>query len=296
MASARGGWDAAAFRRQCAIPPDQLAKLNSLPGWARAMQTASLDETPDGSPTPSQQPANEVAQPRRRPARGGAFLREQAARAPRLVDDDSDDSDSDSDPAVNAARVVQSMRDPQMRGLRGVATATPPAATDEEMARAAVAASREAKAARAAASPSRAARPRDQPPASSPQAIAPTQLLPDEEAVAPTQAAPPSPTPEEERRAGREQLRALTAMVADASPALTRAGRRRKAQAGGTPGVAARARAALAEAERARAEARDADRDPRAADTAVAHDAAVAPSMGALESQYLDGPDEVVPR
>ena len=52
MASARGGWDAAAFRRQCAIPPDQLAKLNSLPGWARAMQTASLDETPDGSPTP----------------------------------------------------------------------------------------------------------------------------------------------------------------------------------------------------------------------------------------------------
>ena len=78
MASARGGWDAAAFRRQCAIPPDQLAKLNSLPGWARAMQTASLDETPDGSPTPSQQPANEVAQPRRRPARGGAFLREQA--------------------------------------------------------------------------------------------------------------------------------------------------------------------------------------------------------------------------
>jgi len=121
MASTRGGWDAAAFRRQCAIPPDQLAKLNSLPGWARAMQTASLDETPDGSPTPSQQPANEVAQPRRRPARGGAFLREQAARAPRLVDDDSDDSDSDSDPAVNAARVVQSMRDPQMRGLRGVA-------------------------------------------------------------------------------------------------------------------------------------------------------------------------------
>lgn len=31
-------WDLKAFRRECVIPPDQLRKLNELPGWGRSMQ------------------------------------------------------------------------------------------------------------------------------------------------------------------------------------------------------------------------------------------------------------------
>ena len=53
------GWDAAAHRRECTIPPDQLKALNALPGWERTFQAAPLDETPDDSPASSQQGARE---------------------------------------------------------------------------------------------------------------------------------------------------------------------------------------------------------------------------------------------
>ena len=59
MAAAGTGWDAAAQRRECTIPPDQLRALNALPGWERTFQAAPLDETPDDSPASSQHGARE---------------------------------------------------------------------------------------------------------------------------------------------------------------------------------------------------------------------------------------------
>jgi hypothetical protein len=45
------GWDPRAFRRECAIPPEQLARLNALPGWAGFMQVRDAsDESPSRSP------------------------------------------------------------------------------------------------------------------------------------------------------------------------------------------------------------------------------------------------------
>ena len=38
------GWDRRAFRRECAIPPEQLARLNALPGWGGFMQVRDASE------------------------------------------------------------------------------------------------------------------------------------------------------------------------------------------------------------------------------------------------------------
>ena len=40
------GWDRRAFRRECAIPPEQLARLNALPGWGGFMQVRDASEKP----------------------------------------------------------------------------------------------------------------------------------------------------------------------------------------------------------------------------------------------------------
>ena len=42
------GWDRRAFRRECAIPPEQLARLNALPGWGGFMQVRDASEKPPG--------------------------------------------------------------------------------------------------------------------------------------------------------------------------------------------------------------------------------------------------------
>ena len=74
-------------------------------------------------------PPQQAAPPSARLAASpGAFLRRQVA--PDLILDEDDESSSDDD-----AGAAQSMRDPQTRHLRSLATAAPPAATDAEMAR-----------------------------------------------------------------------------------------------------------------------------------------------------------------
>ena len=143
MAAAGTGWDAAAHRRECTIPPDQLKALNALPGWERTFQAAPLDETPDDSPASSQRGAREKSlaeepEKTKAVASPGAHARRQ--RAPVLSFDDEDDEDDENDEderalaradaLVRAGRgdANPEMADPQTRGLRGVATADPPRA------------------------------------------------------------------------------------------------------------------------------------------------------------------------
>ena len=100
MAAAGTGWDAAAHRRECTIPPDQLKALNALPGWERTFQAAPLDETPDDSPASSQRGAREKSlaeepEKTKAVASPGAHARRQ--RAPVLSFDDEDDEDDEND-------------------------------------------------------------------------------------------------------------------------------------------------------------------------------------------------------
>ena len=146
MAAAGTGWDAAAHRRECTIPPDQLKALNALPGWERTFQAAPLDETPDDSPASSQRGAREKSlaeepEKTKAVASPGAHARRQ--RAPVLSFDDEDDEDDENDENDEDERALAradalvragrgdanpEMADPQTRGLRGVATADPPRA------------------------------------------------------------------------------------------------------------------------------------------------------------------------
>ena len=148
------GWDAAAHRRECTIPPDQLKALNALPGWERTFQAAPLDETPDDSPASSQQGARQkrlsLVPEKTKSARvaapsPGAHARRQ--RAPVLSFDDEDEEEEEeeeenarmrADALVRAGRgdANPEMADPQTRGLRGVASAPPRAkgfADDDEL-------------------------------------------------------------------------------------------------------------------------------------------------------------------
>ena len=148
MAAAGTGWDAAAQRRECTIPPDQLRALNALPGWERTFQAAPLDETPDDSPASSQHGAREHVprQPEQTravaaAASPGAHARRQ--RAPVLSFDDEDEADEEDEKALLRADALvragrgdanPEMADPQTRGLRGVAVADPPRAADADAA------------------------------------------------------------------------------------------------------------------------------------------------------------------
>ena len=156
MAAAGTGWDAAAHRRECTIPPDQLKALNALPGWERTFQAAPLDETPDDSPASSQRGAREKSlaeepEKTKAVASPGAHARRQ--RAPVLSFDDEDDEDDENDENDEDERALAradalvragrgdanpEMADPQTRGLRGVATAdprAPPESTTSEPSR-----------------------------------------------------------------------------------------------------------------------------------------------------------------
>ena len=135
------GWDAAAHRRECTIPPDQLKALNALPGWERTFQAAPLDETPDDSPASSQQGARQkrlsLVPEKTKSARvaapsPGAHARRQ--RAPVLsFDDEDEEEDEEENARMRADALVRAgrgdanpeMADPQTRGLRGVASAPP---------------------------------------------------------------------------------------------------------------------------------------------------------------------------
>ena len=137
MAGAPVAWDAAAHRRECVIPPDQLLVLNALPGWQRTFQAAPLDETPDESPTGSQQAlgggGGDVRLTQHSP---GAHARKQRAPVMSFDDeDDEDDADANTNALLRAGRAVPTMNDPQTKGLRNVATSDPPRATDSELAR-----------------------------------------------------------------------------------------------------------------------------------------------------------------
>ena len=162
----------------------------------------------------------------------GAFLRRQVA--PNLILDEDDESSSDDD-----AGAAQSMRDPQTRHLRSLATATPPAATDAEMARDA-----------AGSTPPDATRPASRRDTAGASGIAPTQSQPP---IAPTQSQPPiaptqsQPLTDEDREAAaRGAAAALEEFGALAfSPRATRG--QRRAREAATALAATRAAAAVVE-------------------------------------------------
>ena len=103
------------------------------PPTASTSQAIPLDETPDASPSNSEQApaAKGVARPSQQLASQGDWLQKQ--KGPALEDsgsDDDDDEDEDEEFKVVYAGVKP---DPQTRGLAAIATATPPAATDDDL-------------------------------------------------------------------------------------------------------------------------------------------------------------------
>ncbi|ACO66167.1 predicted protein [Micromonas commoda] len=125
-------WNKAQFDKDNRIPAAQYELLNSLPGWGNLSTAIPLDETPDASPSNSEQApaAKGVARPSQQLASQGDWLQKQ--KGPALEDsgsDDDDDEDEDEEFKVVYAGVKP---DPQTRGLAAIATATPPAATDDD--------------------------------------------------------------------------------------------------------------------------------------------------------------------
>jgi hypothetical protein len=240
------GWDAAAHRRECTIPPDQLKALNALPGWERTFQAAPLDETPDDSPASSQQGARakrvslvpektKSAQVKVAAPSPGAHARRQ--RAPVLSFDDEDEEEEEeenarkrADALVRAGRgdANPEMADPQTFGLRGVASAPPRAehfANDDALRLdASLLPAMERQGLAMAFSPARTrGRAAKAERVSQRRAEAETDALED---IMPTQAA----DPEAQRDAARGAAAALATLF---SPVGTRASRRRKLQAPG---------------------------------------------------------------
>ena len=239
MAAAGTGWDAAAHRRECTIPPDQLKALNALPGWERTFQAAPLDETPDDSPASSQRGAREKSlaeepEKTKAVASPGAHARRQ--RAPVLSFDDEDDEDDENDEderalaradaLVRAGRgdANPEMADPQTRGLRGVATADPPrAAGIDEIGTLALPPAMEREGLAMAFSPAR-TRGRSAAEKQKTKNVAPPKTA-EMEDIMPTQAA----DPEAQREAARGAAAALASLF---SPVGTRASRRRARRVG----------------------------------------------------------------
>ena len=186
----------------------------------REPQAIPLDETPDASPTNSQDAHETKAVVR--PSQGD-FLKRQ--KGPMLEDSGSDSEDDDDDVDVKA--------DPQTRGLANIATATPPLATEDDD---------DAKGAERVFSPRRtrskpgdaaanvvkktkspARKPRPEPVVED---IAPTQLAPDtQQDILPTQSQPP----------GRGAAGARDALAAAGGVFSPRQTRSRAAARGGKP-------------------------------------------------------------
>ena len=231
MAAAGTGWDAAAHRRECTIPPDQLRALNALPGWERTFQAAPLDETPDESPASSRRgpPRDERREEPERTsafaaASPGAHARRQ--RAPVLSFDDEDEADEEEERALlHADALVRAgrghadpeMADPQTRGLRGVAAADPPRAPNADAESLLQSMERDGLA--MAFSPVR-TRGRAAAAARAPRAAVPVRAEAETEDIAPTQAE----DPEARSKADRGAAAALATLF---SPVVTRASRRR---------------------------------------------------------------------
>ena len=242
MAAAGTGWDAAAHRRECTIPPDQLKALNALPGWERTFQAAPLDETPDDSPASSQRGAREKSlaeepEKTKAVASPGAHARRQ--RAPVLSFDDEDDEDDENDENDEDERALAradalvragrgdanpEMADPQTRGLRGVATADPPrAAGFDDIGTLALVPAMEREGLAMAFSPAR-TRGRSAAEKQKTKNGAPPKTA-EMEDIMPTQAA----DPEAQRGAARGAAAALASLF---SPVGTRASRRRARRVG----------------------------------------------------------------
>ena len=190
----------------------------------REPQAIPLDETPDASPTNSQDApeAKAIVRPSQ-----GDFLKRQ--KGPMLEDSGSDSEDDDDDVDVKA--------DLQTRGLANIATATPPLATEDDD---------DAKGAERVFSPRRtrskpgdaaanvvkktkspARKPRPEPVVED---IAPTQLAPDtQQDILPTQSPPP----------GRGAAGARDALAAAGGVFSPRQTRSRAAARGGKPKPAA---------------------------------------------------------
>ena len=114
------------------LRPASRTPLNT-PPTASTSQAIPLDETPDASPSNSEQApaAKGVARPSQQLASQGDWLQKQ--KGPALEDSGSDDDDDDEDEEEEFKIVYAGVKpDPQTRGLAAIATATPPAATDDD--------------------------------------------------------------------------------------------------------------------------------------------------------------------
>ena len=114
------------------LRPASRTPLNT-PPTASTSQAIPLDETPDASPSNSEQApaAKGVARPSQQLASQGDWLQKQ--KGPALEDSGSDDDDDEEDEEEEFKIVYAGVKpDPQTRGLAAIATATPPAATDDD--------------------------------------------------------------------------------------------------------------------------------------------------------------------
>ncbi len=113
------------------LRPASRTPLNT-PPTASTSQAITLDETPDASPSNSEQApaAKGVARPSQQLASQGDWLQKQ--KGPALEDSGSDDDDDDDEEEEFKIVYAGVKPDPQTRGLAAIATATPPAATDDD--------------------------------------------------------------------------------------------------------------------------------------------------------------------
>ena len=113
------------------LRPASRTPLNT-PPTASTSQAIPLDETPDASPSNSEQApaAKGVARPSQQLASQGDWLQKQ--KGPALEDSGSDDDDEEEEEEEFKIVYAGVKPDPQTRGLAAIATATPPAATDDD--------------------------------------------------------------------------------------------------------------------------------------------------------------------
>ena len=182
------------------LRPASRTPLNN-PPTASTSQAIPLDETPDASPSNSEQApaAKGVARPSQQLASQGDWLQKQ--KGPALEDSGSDDDDEEEEEEEFKIVYAGVKPDPQTRGLAAIATATPPAATDDD--------DRDAPARTRVVSPRRPADVKIRELAGRPtpvvEDIAPTQLAPD--ATTTTTTTTTTPTDDARTRAGRRARR-----------------------------------------------------------------------------------------
>ena len=204
------------------LRPASRTPLNN-PPTASTSQAIPLDETPDASPSNSEQApaAKGVARPSQQLASQGDWLQKQ--KGPALEDSGSDDDDEEEEEEEFKIVYAGVKPDPQTRGLAAIATATPPAATDDD--------DRDAPARPRVVSPRRPADVKIRELAGRPtpvvEDIAPTQLAPD--ATDDDDAAGRRPNP----RGAAGAAEALAAAGGVFSPRRTRSRSRKVQQAAG---------------------------------------------------------------